>query len=134
MGDLSRRQVAVALLAPLLAMACTQAALARPVAPGARIAPPAQATCARDKLTAYFGKVIEYRRGTSIKIATDYGTVEAVSLERARFLYRGGAFTARDWSRIESRPGVLRAGTRATAWVCEGGTPPALVDWNGATE
>ena len=39
----------------------------------------------------------------------------------------GAPFTGADWSRIESRKGVLRAGTRAAAWVCSDGK--VMVDW-----
>ena len=108
-----------------------------------RMRPPAQLHCDRSQLTSYFGKVTGYKRMKSsvwLRIATDYGTVEEVTvrdpmeLDPARhFLYQGRAFTAADWARIERKPGKLRAGTRATAWVCgDGGTP--LVDWNGAAE
>jgi hypothetical protein len=75
-----------------------------------------------------------------LRIATDYDTVEEVTvrdpneLDPARhFLYRGQPFAASDWARIESKPGKLRPGTRATAWICGDGSTP-LVDWNGAAE
>jgi hypothetical protein len=104
-----------------------------------RIAPPKQAACASGNLTSYFGRVVGYKRDakrTWLKIATDYGTVEAVTVPpgTSRFLYRGQAFASTDWTRIESRAGVLRPGTRATAWVCEGSPQAPLIDWNGAAE
>jgi hypothetical protein len=113
---------------------------ARTAAPArGRIAPPAQAACSSGSLTSYFGRVIGYKREaarTWLKIATDYGTVEALSVPPGakHFLYRGRAFVEADWARIESKPGVLRPGTRATAWVCEGGGQAPLIDWNGVVE
>jgi len=108
-------------------------------APRGRMAPPAQAACASGNLTSYFGRVVAYKRDASrtwLKIATDYGTVEAVTVPPGtkRFLYRGRPFGAKDWARIEARPGTLRTGTRATAWVCEGSKQAPLIDWNGAAE
>jgi hypothetical protein len=104
-----------------------------------RIAPPAQAACASGNLTAYFGRVVGYKRSTKrtwLEIATDYGTVEAVTVPAGthRFLYQGRPFVAKDWARIEARAGVLLPGVRATAWVCEGGAQPPLIDWNGVVE
>jgi hypothetical protein len=105
---------------------------------------PSAVSCDANQLTSYFGKVTGYKRGktsTWLRIATDYDTVEEVSVPNggakdasAHYLYAGRAFTAKDWARIESMPGVLRAGTRATAWVCSDGKTPPLVDWNGAAE
>ena len=123
----------------LLVAAFAQCASARPATGRGRIAPPAQAACSSGSLTSYFGRVIGYKREatrTWLKIATDYGTVEALSVPPGakQFLYRGQPFAAGDWARIESKPGVLRPGTRATAWVCEGGTQAPLIDWNGAVE
>ena len=40
---------------------------------------------------------------------------------------QGEPFTPAEWSRIESRKGVLREGTRASAWVCADGR--VMVDW-----
>jgi hypothetical protein len=76
-----------------------------------------------------------------LRIATDYGTVEELRATDPRhedpahlFLYQGRAFTTVDWQRIETRPGVLRPDTRATAWVCSNPKIPPLIDWNGAAE
>jgi hypothetical protein len=114
---------------------------ARPGAAPARgrIAPPAQAACSSGSLTSYFGRVVGYKREASrtwLKIATDYGTVEVLTVPPGakHLLYRGRAFGEGDWARIESKPGVLRPGTRATAWVCEGSAQAPLIDWNGAAE
>jgi hypothetical protein len=105
---------------------------------------PARVSGDAHHLTSYFGKVVGYKRGKVrvwLKIATDYDTIEEVTVvdpaekdPANRFLYQGRAFTAQDWARIESKPGVLRKGTRATAWVCSDGKTPPLVDWNAAAE
>ena len=47
----------------------------------------------------------------------------------AHYLFNGQPFTAADWSAIESAPGVLREGMRATAWVCDDGVTPPVIDW-----
>jgi hypothetical protein len=124
-----------------VALASTGSVQARPA--GGRIMPPAQARQCQGDLTSYFGKVIGYKRdkaSTWLKIATDYDTIEAVTIAHGatkeaatqNYLFRGRAFTAKDWARIESKPGLLRPGTRATAWVCNGRV--TVVDWNGAAE
>jgi hypothetical protein len=120
----------------LLALAAP-AAQASPAA--GRIRPPAQAKCPNNNLTSYFGKVIGYKRdraGVWLRIATDYDTIEEVTApaNTRGFLYQGGPFTAKDWPRIERKPGVLLHGIRATAWVCGDGRHPVLIDWNGAAE
>jgi hypothetical protein len=120
-----------------LALAAPGFVQARPTA--GRIMPPAQAKCPGNNLTSYFGKVIDYKRdraGIWLRIATDYDTIEEVTApaDTRRFLYQGGPFTAKDWPRIERKPGVLLHGIRATAWVCGDGRHPVLIDWNGAAE
>ena len=120
-----------------LALATPAFAQARPAA--GRIMPPAGASCPRNDLTSYFGHVVGYRRTRDsvwLRIATDYDTVEEVTAPAniARFLYQGERFTAKDWPRIERKPGVLLKGIRATAWVCRDGKTPPLIDWNGAAE
>ena len=132
---------------PRFAFALALALVATPGAHAAaqgRVMPPARVSCDRNQLTSYFGKVIGYRRlkaGVWLRIATDYDTVEEVTLRHPNegdpadyFLYRGRPFTAPDWARIESKPGKLRAGMRATAWVCGDGHTVPLIDWNGAAE
>jgi hypothetical protein len=128
------------------ASACANAGAGPEAAPSerGRIMPPAQVRCDRSQLTSYFGDVTAYKRGKVrvwLRIATDYGTLEEVTaIDPAEkdpanlFLYQGQAFTSADWQRIERKPGVLRKGTRATAWVCRDGKTPPLIDWNGATE
>ena len=121
----------------ILAVALVLLAAGAQARTASRMMPPANAACTGGNLTAYFGRVVDYKRHADsswLKIATDYGTVETVTAPHARFLYRGRAFAAADWTRIESKHGVLRKGTRATAWVCEGGKQPPLVDWNAAAE
>jgi hypothetical protein len=127
-----------------LALASASCAHAARAGAGGRIMPPAQVRCDRNQVTAYFGDVTSYKRGKVrvwLRIATDYGTVEEVTaIDPAEkdpanlFLYQGQAFTSADWQRIERKPGVLRKGTRATAWVCRDGKTPPLIDWNGAAE
>ena len=124
---------------PCLFLAAALSLLAAPAfaARGGRIMAPAQVSCDPNQLTSYFGKVTAYKRDKSsvwLRIATDYDTVEEVTAPVDLFLYMGRAFTAADWKRIESKPGVLRKGTRATAFVCRDGKTPPLVDWNGAAE
>ena len=75
--------------------------------------------------------VIGYQRQagtTTLRIRTDADTTEQVSLTHpgtddpsALFRMLGAPFTAADWTRIETRKGVLRPGTRAAAWVCSNG-------------
>ena len=103
-----------------------------------RVRPPPGLECPRDQLTLYGGEVRHYQRTsarTRITIATDWGTTETVTLPHAGrpdasawFLLRGQAFQPGDWALIESRPGRLRAGMRAAAWVCDDGRN-ATVDW-----
>ena len=93
--------------------------------------------CDRNNLTVYTGVVIGYQRQigtTTLRIRTDADTTEQVSLMHpgtddpsALFRMLGEPFTAADWTRIETRKGVLRTGTRAAAWVCSNGR--VMVDW-----
>jgi hypothetical protein len=98
---------------------------------------PESFTCDRNNLTVYTGVVRDYQRrvgSTTLQIRTDYDTTERVSLSHPgtddpsrMFRMLGEPFTPADWTRIESRKGVLRAGTRAAAWVCNDGR--VMVDW-----
>jgi hypothetical protein len=107
--------------------------------PTARIAPPAAVSCDPNHLTAWFGVVSGYRRDrqhTWLRIDTDYDTVEQLTLDHggqpdasARFLVWGERFTAADWPRIETAPGVLAKGMRATAWMCDDGATAPVIDW-----
>ena len=102
-----------------------------------RLRAPESFACDRNNLTVYTGVVISYQRRagtTTLRIRTDEDTTERVSLthpgsdDPSRFFrLRGEPFAPADWSRIESRKGVLRARTRAAAWVCSDGR--VLVDW-----
>ena len=130
-----------------LALAAAPVLAARPAGErqaAGRIMAPARVSCDPNQLTAYFGHVVGYRRSakqTWLRIATDYGTSEEVTVSHggasdgsAHFLLRGQPFGKQDWAVIESKPGVLRKGTRATAWVCGDGKTAPLIDWNGAAE
>ena len=141
----------VALMALVNSDRSAGAASSTTASPGTRVAAPAQRnggrqrppeatgafTCDRNNLTVYTGVVTSYRRHageTSLRIHTDENTNERVLLKHpgtddpsARFRMNGEPFTLADWTRIESRKGVLRDGTRASAWVCEDGQ--VLVDW-----
>jgi hypothetical protein len=109
---------------------------------GARQRAPESFSCDRNNLTSYTGVVTTYRRqtgSTSLTIRTDYDTTEAVSLKHpgtddpSRFFrMQGEPFAAADWTRIETRKGVLRDGTRASAWVCADGR--VMVDWGVPSE
>lgn len=103
-----------------------------------RLRPPASLKCSRDHLTAYQGRVLDYRRGKqdiTLRVSTDDGTTESVSLKWAAsekpetwFLLRGEPFKDGDWKRIESGPGKLADETRIIVWVCDDGSKPVL-DW-----
>jgi len=126
----------------LLALALMGAATSSAVSaaePGAgRLRPPPLA-CDRNHLTSWRGRVIDYHRQgdtTWLQIATDDDTQEEAELKvppppaaPADYRLDGQAFTADDWSRIEMPDGTLRAGMRATAWVCEDGATPTVIDW-----
>jgi hypothetical protein len=79
-----------------------------------------------------------YRRTaqrTSLRIATDWQTIEEVMIRHPRagspsrwFLLEGQAFSEADWPRIEQTKGRLHTGLRVTAWVCDDGRNP-IIDW-----
>lgn len=106
---------------------------------GGRIRPPAAVTCERHHLTSWSGLVSGYRRESAetwLQISTDDGTVEATTIAHgdqpdasAHFLLWGETFSAKDFSNIESSPGVLEKGMRAVAWICDDGTTAPVVDW-----
>ena len=103
--------------------------------------PPASLKCTRDHLTAYQGRVLDYKRGAqeiAVRVRTDDDTTESVSLKwtasekpEAWLLLRGEPFKADDWKLIESGPGKLHDGVRVIAWVCDDGSRPVL-DWRPA--
>jgi hypothetical protein len=108
-----------------------------------RSAPPDIVTCERNNLTVYSGRVTSYSRTrarTALTVATDWDTTERVVIRHergrkpsAQFLYAGRRFTPADWARIESAPGKLRAGVRASVWVCAD-KQNTIVDWQAAAE
>jgi rhodanese-related sulfurtransferase len=107
-----------------------------------RMMPPELVTCDRNQLTSFAGVVSSYtRKGgkTTIVIKTDDDTVETIRLKGSKrsalqpqFLIEAAKFAAADWSRIESREGVLRSGTRAVAWVCSAPPGRTWVNWQPA--
>lgn len=96
-----------------------------------RLRPPDAVKCDRNQLTAYIGRVTQYRREkdeTILTIATSAGTVETVTVrgEPSRsYLLEGKRF---DEERAER---VVRPGASAIAWVCKNGT--TIVDWRPGT-
>ncbi len=107
-----------------------------PAARGGRLMPPATLACERNDLTSYTGIVTEYRRTesmTRVVIRTDADTTETVEVQHdaaaSAYLINGKPFTTDDWRRIESAAGVLKPGTRITAWVCLDGVTEAVLDW-----
>ena len=133
----STRRFAIA--ASLATLACVTAPddLQDRRAAQVRQRPPEAFACAANDLASYTGVVVRYQRDTgrtTLRIRTDWDTNEDVTVTHpgaadaaAFFRYAGRAFTATDWPRIESSPGVLRPSTRATAWICNDGK--VLIDW-----
>jgi len=107
--------------------------------PASRTMPPPAVSCNPNRLTSYSGVVTEYQRQpsmTRLSIHTDWDTDESVELKHAgsddpsrQYLLSGRPFTESDWQHIESAPGILKMGIRATAWVCGDGENPTLIDW-----
>ena len=128
----------------LATLACVTApdALQNRSAAQSRQRPPEAFACAPNNLTAYTGVVERYRREsdrTTLRIRTDWDTNEDVTVTHpgaadaaAFYRYAGRPFTAADWTRIESSPGVVRPSTRATAWVCSDGK--VMIDWAAPKE
>ena len=129
---------AVLLLSLSLGVVSVAAIDARLDSPPQRLQPPASLKCTRDHLTAFQGRVLDYRRGKqdmSLRVRTDEETTESFSLKWAAtekpetwFLLRGEAFKAGDWKLIESAPGTVLDGTRIIVWVCDDGSKPVF-DW-----
>ncbi len=96
-----------------------------------RIRPPDAVKCDPNQLTAYIGRVTQYRREkdvTTVTIATSSGTVETVTVrgEPSRsYLLEGKRF---DEERAER---IVRPGASAIAWVCKNGT--TIIDWRPGT-
>lgn len=129
-----------ALLCLSLLCVPTAAAAGVPAAQeGRRIRPPGGVACDLNRLTSFTGRVTSYRRTPtrlSLRMRTDEATNEQFTLRYARadgpakqFLLLGEPFKAADWRVIERGQGRLRAGMRATVWVCEDGRTPPVVDW-----
>lgn len=93
--------------------------------------PPSAVGCNRNNLTSYTGEVTRYsRKDTKIRltIKTDEDTTESVSFEPGdKVLLNAQPIQDGDWKQVEASPGKLKAGMRATAWVCRGGRP--VLDW-----
>ena len=115
----------------------------RPLPGAERSRPPEGFDCPLDWTTVYIGTVarlIRDRDRTVLDIRTDWDTSELVIVTHAApdgperwFLLRGKPFGPDGWKAIESKPGQLRPGIRASAWICLGRQNP-LVDWNSAAE
>ena len=109
-----------------LALACVPV-----VAQRGRSMPPSAVGCNRNNLTSYTGEVTRYsRKDTKIRltIKTDEDTTESVSFEPGdKVLLNAQPIQDGDWMQVEASPGKLKAGMRATAWVCRGGRP--VLDW-----
>ncbi len=105
--------------------------VARHVEEERRLAVPSFVTC--NDVTSYAGHVMAYKRTrnkTVIRIETDENTTEDVTVTEipASYYVLGNAFTNADWSRIESKRGVLRPNMRAIAWVCRS-SGKTWIDW-----
>lgn len=132
------RPLLLAVLAALVLPVCAQQPEPANFSAG-RMMPPAAVSCDRNQLTSYSGVVTAYQRQqgvTRLSIHTDWDTDESIELHHPgtddpshRFLLSGRPFNASDWQHIESAPGILTVGMRATAWVCRDGENPTLIDW-----
>jgi hypothetical protein len=93
--------------------------------------PPSAVGCDRNNLTSYAGEITRYSRKDGkirLTVKTDEDTVERVSFEPGdRVLLNAQPMSDGDWKQVEDRPGKLKAGMRATAWMCRGGRP--VLDW-----
>ena len=96
-----------------------------------RYMPPAAVSCSRDDLTSYTGEVTRYSRkdgAIHLTLTTDEQTVENVSLRPGdKVLLNAEPMKPEDWKQVEDKEGKLKAGMRATVWVCRGGRP--VLDW-----
>lgn len=104
-----------------------------------RLAPPASISCDRNQLTSWTGEVSGYGRGKEsswLEISTDEDTVEHTSIEHegsadssTHYLLWGEPFSSSDWPAIETSPGKLVKGMRATAWICMDGKTSPVINW-----
>ena len=103
-----------------------------------RVRPPASLKCSRDQLTAFQGRILDYKRGQleiTLRVRTDEDTTENFTLKweasdkaEAWFLLRGEEFKADDWNQIESARGKLHDDMRIIVWLCSNGSKPVF-DW-----
>ena len=104
-----------------------------------RLAPSPLISCDHNQLTSWTGVVTGYHRlekSSWLEISTDADTVEQTTLEHddaldasAFYLLWGQPFKPADFKTIETAPGVLINGMRATAWICSDGNTPPVIDW-----
>jgi hypothetical protein len=96
-----------------------------------RYIPPSAVGCSRNDLTSYTGEVTRYSRkdgAIRLTLKTDEQTVESVALQSGdKILLNAEQMKAEDWKQVEEKEGKLKAGMRATVWVCRGGRP--VLDW-----
>ncbi|HEX9188542.1 MAG TPA: hypothetical protein VGB87_15795 [Vicinamibacteria bacterium] len=119
-----------------LVVALALAAVSALGAAQGRLRPPEFVTCDRNRLTSFTGRVVSLSRAgdaTTLRMETDESTKERFVLRHpgsdatAWFTLGGRAFTAADWTALLPA-GRLRAGARATVWVCAD-EPNPRVDW-----
>jgi hypothetical protein len=105
-----------------------------------RLRPPEFVTCDRNRLTSFTGRVVSLARAsdtTTLRMETDESTKERFTLrhpgsDATAWFYLGGVpFTTADWTALLPA-GRLRAGARATVWVCAD-EPNPRVDWEPPT-
>jgi len=121
----------------LLVTAVTLSAAQRGSAPGARLAPPAEITCERDRLTSYSGRVTAVRRGTDgdvVTIETDWGSVESFTVAAAgqpepAYLLGGKPMREEDWPAVLNGAGEPRSVLGVIAWVCGDLPEYTVIDW-----
>lgn len=120
-----------------LALAGASAAL---VSAQGRLRPPEFVTCDRNHLTSFTGRVVFLARAsdtTTLRMETDESTKERFTVrhpgaDATAWFYQGGApFAAADWAALLPA-GRLRAGARATLWVCAD-EPNPRVDWEASS-
>jgi len=124
---------------PFVRLLLTLALVGAPAAVGSaqgRLRPPGFVTCDRNHLTSFTGRVVSLARDgdtTTLRMETDESTKERFILRHpgadatAWFTLGGIPFTAADWTALLPA-GRLRAGARATVWVCTDELNPR-VDW-----
>ena len=133
----------LALLTTFVIPACADQDLRPPLtAQNKRSAPPSILACDTNQLTSFDGVVSVFQRGndsTTITINTDWDTIETVTIEHPdpqgllQFLMQDGQpFEQKDWSRIETEPGILIDGMRAVVWFCLDETTQPVIDWRPA--